>query len=285
VAGCLALGASIGVVNDNSKINSIIDDNANISRADTFTVIASNNSNVQGLSVAPAVGINAGVSVYSYGSGMSDEDKKLLNVENQQSIDAYVNDYINKSNIENALDDYVGNTVASKVEQKVANRTLATNITNTSTNGNEGTAAKIGSGSNIASNGNVSVNATNSLASETNVGTGVAGCLALGASIAVTAAIISIDGLGQNGFPQFLGQGCWLDAVDLISEGILMPLAACYCAIVIPTELVEEEVTLNGNQFKTKKFYEFCIKFIAPIMMVIVLLGQLDGFLGLGMFG
>ena len=107
----------------------------------------------------------------------------------------------------------------------------------------------------------------------------------LGATIAVTSVIISIDGLGQNGFPQFLGQGCWLDAVDLISEGILMPLAACYCAIVIPTELVEEEVTLNGNQFKTKKFYEFCIKFIAPIMMVIVLLGQLDGFLGLGMFG
>ena len=107
----------------------------------------------------------------------------------------------------------------------------------------------------------------------------------LGATIAVTASIISIDGLGQNGFPQFLGQGCWLDAVDLISEGILMPLAACYCAIIIPTTLVEEEVTLNGNKFKTQKFYEFCIKFVAPIMMVIVLLGQLDGFLGLGLFG
>jgi len=107
----------------------------------------------------------------------------------------------------------------------------------------------------------------------------------LGASIAVTASLISIDGLGANGFPQFLAQGCWLDAVDLISEGILMPLAACYCAIVVPTALVEEEVTLNGEKFKTQKFYEFCIKFIAPIMMVIVLLGQLDGFLGLGMFG
>ena len=106
-----------------------------------------------------------------------------------------------------------------------------------------------------------------------------------GISIAITSVIISIDGLGQNGFPQFLGQGCWLDAVDLISEGILMPLAACYCAIVIPTELVKEEVTLNGEKFKTQGFYEFCIKFVAPIMMVIVLLGQLDGFLGLGMFG
>ena len=108
--------------------------------------------------------------------------------------------------------------------------------------------------------------------------------MALGISIAITASIVSIDGLGANGFPQFFGQGCWLDAIDLIAEGILMPLGACYCAIVIPTSLVEEEVTLNGNKFVTKKFYEFCIKFVAPIMMVIVLLGQLDGFFGLGMF-
>ncbi len=109
--------------------------------------------------------------------------------------------------------------------------------------------------------------------------------IGLGATIAVTSVLISIDGLGANGFPQFFGQGCWLDAVDLISEGILMPLAACYCAIIIPTALVKEEVTLNGEKFKTQVFYEFCIKFVAPIIMVIVLLGQLDGFLGLGMFG
>ena len=62
-----------------------------------------------------------------------------------------------------------------------------------------------------------------------------------------------------------------------------MPLGACYCAIVVPTALVDEEVSLNGK-FKTKAFYDFCIKFVAPIMMVIVLLGQLDGFFGLGMF-
>ena len=109
--------------------------------------------------------------------------------------------------------------------------------------------------------------------------------MALGASIAVTSVLVSIDGLGANGFPQFFGQGCWLDAIDLVSEGILMPLGACYCAIVIPTQMVVDEVTLNGNKFVTQKFYEFCIKFIAPVMMVIVLLGQLDGFFGLGMFG
>lgn len=108
--------------------------------------------------------------------------------------------------------------------------------------------------------------------------------LGLGISIAITAVLVSIDGLGANGMPKFFGQGCWLDAIDLISEGILMPLSACYCAIIIPTELVKEEVTFNGNKFRTQKFYEFCIKFVAPIMMVIVLLGQLDGFFNLGMF-
>ena len=107
----------------------------------------------------------------------------------------------------------------------------------------------------------------------------------MGITIAITASLVSIDGLGANGFPQFFGQGCWLDAIDLIAEGILMPLGACYMAIIIPTSLVDQEATLNGAQFKTKKFYDFCIKFIAPIMMVLVLLGQMDGFFGLGMFG
>lgn len=106
----------------------------------------------------------------------------------------------------------------------------------------------------------------------------------LGISIGITASLVSLDGLGANGFPQFFGQSTWLDSIDLIAEGILMPLGACYCAIVIPTSWVDEEATLNGAQFKTKTFYDFCIKFIAPVMMVMVLLGQMDSFFGLGMF-
>ena len=109
--------------------------------------------------------------------------------------------------------------------------------------------------------------------------------MAMGLSIAITSTLVSLDGLGANGFPQFLGQSSWLDAIDLISEGILMPLGACYCAIVIPTKWVDDEVTLNGNRFRTKGFYDFCIKFVAPIMMVMILLGQLDTFFRLGLFG
>jgi NSS family neurotransmitter:Na+ symporter len=107
----------------------------------------------------------------------------------------------------------------------------------------------------------------------------------MGLSIAITAVLVSIDGLGANGLIRLFGQGSLLEAIDLISEGILMPLGACYCAIVIPTAWVDEEVTLNGAKFRSKIFYDFCIKFVAPIMMVIVLLGQLDDFFGLEMFG
>lgn len=106
----------------------------------------------------------------------------------------------------------------------------------------------------------------------------------MGISIMITSAIISIEGLGANGFPQIFGQGCWLDAVDLIAEGIMMPLGACYLAIIIPTDFVSEEVTLNGNKFRTQRFYEFCIKFIAPIIMVLIFIGQLDVFFKLGIF-
>lgn len=107
---------------------------------------------------------------------------------------------------------------------------------------------------------------------------------AMGLIIALEGAFVSLDGLGSNGFPQIFGQGTWLDTFDLISEGILMPLGACYMAIILPTELVDKEVTLNGNKFVTQRFFDFCIKFVAPLMMVLVLLGQIDSFFGLKIF-
>ncbi len=106
----------------------------------------------------------------------------------------------------------------------------------------------------------------------------------MGLIVMAEAIFISLDGLGANGFPQIFGQGCWLDSFDLISEGILMPLGACYMAIILPTRLVDEEVTLEGNKFTTQKFFDFCIKFVAPLMMVLVLVGQIDTFFKLGIF-
>lgn len=106
----------------------------------------------------------------------------------------------------------------------------------------------------------------------------------MGIIIGIEGVFVALDGLGGNGFPQIFGQGCWLDSFDLVSEGILMPLGACYMAIILPTELVDKEVSLNGNKFRTQKFFDFCIKFAAPLLMVLVLLGQIDTFFGLEIF-
>ena len=106
----------------------------------------------------------------------------------------------------------------------------------------------------------------------------------MGLIVMAEAVFVSLDGLGANGFPQIFGQGCWLDSFDLVSEGILMPLGACYMAIVLPTSLVDGELTLEGNNFKTQKFFDFCLKFVAPLMMVLVLVGQIDTFFGWGIF-
>lgn len=106
----------------------------------------------------------------------------------------------------------------------------------------------------------------------------------MGLIVMAEAVFVSLDGLGANGFPQIFGQGCWLDSFDLVSEGILMPLGACYMAIILPTSLVDGELTLEGNNFKTQKFFDFCLKFVAPLMMVLVLVGQIDTFFGWGIF-
>ena len=57
----------------------------------------------------------------------------------------------------------------------------------------------------------------------------------MGAIVAVEAILISLDGLGSNGFPQFFKQDTWLDAFDLVSEGILMPLGALLMACLLYT--------------------------------------------------
>ena len=103
----------------------------------------------------------------------------------------------------------------------------------------------------------------------------------------IEATLVSLDGLGANGFPQFLGQGCWLDSFDLLAEGLMMPLGALLTAIVfgwIKPGWLDDEVQYGGQKFWMKGFYYFCIRFIAPVMMFLVLMGQINNFFGLGWF-
>lgn len=108
---------------------------------------------------------------------------------------------------------------------------------------------------------------------------------------AIEGVIISLDCLGESNMPHLLGQGSLLDLFDLFSEGLLMPTAALMTSIIfgwIMPGWLDDEITYAGEgktrRFKMKKYFYFCLKFIVPPMMVLVLLGQIDIFFKLGWF-
>ena len=111
--------------------------------------------------------------------------------------------------------------------------------------------------------------------------------LAWGFGIATTiiGVLVACDGLGSY-FPPMFGKFCWVDGFDLISEGILMPIGAFLTTIFfgwIDRDVLPNEVRI-GSDFKTEKFYRFCIRWVAPLFTLLVLLGQLDTFFGFGWF-
>ncbi len=111
--------------------------------------------------------------------------------------------------------------------------------------------------------------------------------LGMGAIVAVEAILISLDGLGSNGFPQFFKQDTWLDAFDLVSEGILMPLGALLMAIIfgwLRPGYTDDEIAMDRHGFKMKNYFRFCIKWIVPPIMLLVLAGQIDSFFKLEWF-
>ena len=117
-----------------------------------------------------------------------------------------------------------------------------------------------------------------------------------GIASAVLCVLVCVDGLGENGIaPAALlnieasgWSDCWLDFFDCVSEGIMMPLGALLMCLCIGWEIgpkvVDEECCLEGQSFKSKGFFNICVKFINPIIMILVLAGQLDTFFGFGWF-
>lgn len=116
-------------------------------------------------------------------------------------------------------------------------------------------------------------------------------------AILAEAAIVAWDGLGANGmwvpFQNTFGiigefNDCWLDFMDFFAEGLFMPLGALLLSImvgwVIKPKTIETEVLQEGNRFSSYPFYSFCIRFVAPVVMVFILLGQINNFFKLGWF-
>ena len=117
-------------------------------------------------------------------------------------------------------------------------------------------------------------------------------CLA----ILVEATLVAVDGLGSNGlwvpgqatFGVHGWNDCWLDFMDMMSEGIAMPLGALLMSLMVGYEIkpsvVLDEVHLSSKA-RIDGFYKLCVKVITPIGMILVLLGQLNDFGFISIFG
>ena len=75
---------------------------------------------------------------------------------------------------------------------------------------------------------------------------------------------------------------CWLDFWDMLSEGIMMPLGALLMSLMIGWEIgpefVKEETEQSGHVMGSYGFFKVCVKFITPLIMVLILYGQIKEF-------
>ena len=77
---------------------------------------------------------------------------------------------------------------------------------------------------------------------------------------------------------------CWLDFFDMLSEGIMMPFGALLMSLMIGWEvgpdMVKDECEQSGHAMGGYGFFKFCIKYITPLCMILILYGQLTDFFG-----
>lgn len=113
----------------------------------------------------------------------------------------------------------------------------------------------------------------------------------VGIFVMLEGTLVALDGLGSHGFPHIFGQSTLLDAFDLVSEGLFMPISALATAVIfgwLKPGWLDSEIRNLGSDgkaaFGMRKYFYFCLKFIVPPMMILVLLGQIDSFFGLGWF-
>ena len=69
-----------------------------------------------------------------------------------------------------------------------------------------------------------------------------------------------------------------LDILDYLSNNILMPILAIGTCIligwVLKPKTVIDEATKNGERFLRRHLYTVMVKFVAPVLLLILLLGS-----------
>ena len=187
-AGALGAAADIGTIR--TQTNAFLGRNNKLHTDGALVIDAADH--MDGIStnaIAAAVGgfgVAGSVSVYSFGSIMSDSDAAMLSGKTskdggESSMDDWVNGEINKSQTGNAMDVYQKNTNALT---DVKNKLGTTFQSETPDMGEKGTLAQIGAGSKV-SVGSVRVAADDKLAVSNIMGNVSAGGSAAGISVNV----------------------------------------------------------------------------------------------------
>lgn len=94
---------------------------------------------------------------------------------------------------------------------------------------------------------------------------------------------LSSLGYGPLSFIKLLGME-FLDFFDFLTNSVMMPIAALVTCIfivrVVKLQKVADEVQQNGAPFRQKKLFNFMIKYICPIFVVIILLSSVANVFG-----
>ena len=96
--------------------------------------------------------------------------------------------------------------------------------------------------------------------------------------ICIIIGLLSSLGYGPLSMVTFLGMQ-FLDLFDFLSNSVLMPIVAFFTCIfvgyVLNPKAIIEEVEASGNKFKLKTLFTIVIKYVAPILIIIILVASL----------
>lgn len=94
---------------------------------------------------------------------------------------------------------------------------------------------------------------------------------------------LSSLGYGPLAFIEIIGMS-FLDFFDFLTNSVMMPIAAlmtCLLVVrVIEIQRIAEEVEKDGASFKRKKIFNFMIKYLCPIFVVIILVSSVANVFG-----
>lgn len=103
-------------------------------------------------------------------------------------------------------------------------------------------------------------------------------------TFALIMGIPSCLGFGPLSFISWMGMSI-LDIMDFISNSILMPICALLTCIfvgfIIRPKAIIDEVTRNGESFKSRTMFVVMIKWIAPVFLILILISSVANALGI----